>query len=72
MDYIKKVSTYLTESNIEIHVVCFGVYELCGMSTIPLFSGEKLCQYSLHTLLILLDVSVLQKVQRNVKEALDS
>lgn len=41
MEYIKKVSTYLTESNIEIHVVCFGVYELCGMSTIPLFSVKN-------------------------------
>lgn len=61
----------LTESNTDIHVVCFGLYELCGMSTIPLFSGEELCQYSLHTLLTLLDVSVLQNVQRTVKEAHD-
>lgn len=66
MDDIKEV----TESSIEIHVVCFGVYELCGMSTTPLFSGEELYQYSLHTLSTLLDVSVLQKVQWNVKEAL--
>lgn len=61
----------VTGSNTEIHVACFGADELCGMSTIPLFSGEELCQSTQHTLLTLPDVSVLQKVQRNVKGALD-
>lgn len=62
MDGIKDI----TGSNIEIHVFCLGY-----MNNIPLFSGEKLCQYSLHTLLTLLDILVLQKVQRKVKEDLD-